>query len=604
MSDRVNIGIGKLQSHVQSSQNRIHIKNGKIVNDDSIFEADIFIEGGVIKDIGHNLIVPGGVKTIDAKGKLIIPGGIDAHTHMQMNSNGAVSSDDFYSGTRAALSGGTTMIMDCVTCSHGKSLLEAYEQYRQLADNKVCCDYGLHVIVPHFNDVTAKEMETLVKEKGVNSFLVFLSYPGVYMLEDDEMYDVFRRCREVGALAMVHAENGKLIERRAKELFSQGVTGPEGHYYSHPEECESEAAGRAIALADLANCPLTVVNVASKGTAHKISEARRNGALVSGESLLAALAVDGSNYFDPSWKHAAGFVVSPPLRNDASLPQHLMNHLSSGDLEYVSSAHCVFRTEQRALGKDDFRKIPHGVNGVEDRLSVVWEKGVVSGVIDPCKFVAVTSTNAAKAFNLYPRKGRIAVGSDADIVLWDAEATRTISSKTHHQNVDINIFEGMKCHGVPVTVIAAGQVVLEEVGADLRVTQGAGRFISMPARPTVFAKVVTREKSRQLKPVSREAYQGTVAVAPKFLENIKPAVVPAAVTTVADNTANAATKQVPAAQQNAESYHNRPPTRSGGRHMQDNTFSISGDQIDDKQPVRSSIRTHHPPGGTSSGSLW
>ncbi|VDO06640.1 unnamed protein product [Rodentolepis nana] len=492
-SSRVNVGAGKLSHHLQNAQNRLLLKGGTVVNDDRMFSADVYIEDGIIRQVGSNLTIPGGVRMIDVRGKMVIPGGIDTHTHMEMPFMGTYSADDFYTGTRAALAGGTTMIMDFVCPKRGSSILDAYEHYRQNADKKVCCDYALHVIVPHFDKKVADEMEILTKEKGVNSFKSFLAYPDVFMLEDDQLYDFFVRCRDLGAIAQVHAENGKLIARKQEDVVNRGVFGPEGHSYSRPEQCEIEATGRAITLADSVNCPLYVVHVMSAGAAQKICDARQEGILVIGEAIAAGLGTNSSHYFNKCWRHAAGYVMSPPLRSSGTETE-LMKALSNGHLECTGTDHCVFKADQKALGKDDFRKIPNGVNGVEDRMSVIWEKGVNSGIIDPCKFVAITSTNAAKIFNIYPRKGRIDVGCDADIVVWDPQATRTISASSHHQNVDFNIFEGMVCHGVPQIVITNGHVVVEEDGS-LKVSQGSGRFVPTPSfSPYVYSKVLARNK--------------------------------------------------------------------------------------------------------------
>uniref|UniRef100_A0A5K3ET21 dihydropyrimidinase n=2 Tax=Mesocestoides corti TaxID=53468 RepID=A0A5K3ET21_MESCO len=582
-SSKVSVGAGKLSHHLQNAQNRLLLKGGTVVNDDRMFPADVYIEDGIIRQVGLNLTIPGGVRTIDAKGKLVMPGGIDTHTHMEMPFMGSFSADDFYSGTRAALAGGTTMIIDFVCPKRGSSILQSYEQYRQTADSKVCCDYALHVIVPHFDEKVVEEMKVLTNEKGVNSFKCFLAYPDVFMLEDDQLYDFFVHCRELGAIAQVHAENGKLIARKQEELVKKGILGPEGHAFSRPEQCEVEATGRAITLADAANCPLYVVHVMSSAAAQKISDARQDGILVVGEAIAAGLATDGSHYLNKCWRHAAGYVMSPPLREKGTQTL-LMKALANGHLECTGTDHCVFKADQKALGKDDFRKIPNGVNGVEDRMSVVWEKGVVSGIIDPCKFVAITSTNAAKIFNIYPRKGRIDVGSDADIVVWDAEATRIISASTHHQNVDFNIFEGMECHGIPQVVITNGHVVVDEDGA-LKVSQGSGRFVPTPTfSPYIYSKVKARDKLRQYEQVKRDPYTGPVVNLDTALKSI----------------------DLGKSEQTGEPtghFHSRPPTKSGSRNMQDSSFSLNGSQYDDSVSTRVSTRTMQPPGGKSS-SLW
>jgi len=475
------------------------IKGGKVVNDDATFEADVYIEGGVIRQVGPNLEVSKDVKVINARGMLVIPGGIDAHTHMELPFMGTFSADDFYSGTRAALAGGTTMIIDFVIPAKNYSILQAYQDWRQKADSKVCCDYGLHVAITCWSDTVRHEMEILTTSKGVNSFKAFMAYKDMFQLGDAELLSMFETCRDLGALAMVHAENGDAVHFNQRRLLEEGVTGPAGHYLSRTDEVEAEATLRAITLANQVNAPLYVVHVMSNDAADIIAEKRKQGYMVFGEALAAGLGCDGTNYFNKCWRHAAAHIMSPPLRPDPSTPAHLMDKLSSGNLQTTGSDHCTFTDSQKALGKDDFTKIPNGVNGVEERMRVVWEKGVVTGKLDPCKFVEVTSTNAAKLFNIYPRKGRIAVGSDADLVVWDPSLVTTILAKSHHSVISFNIFEGMTCHGGPRDVITGGRVVME--GGKLEVERGAGSFVSTPTfNPQVFYKVTERERgSAQLR---------------------------------------------------------------------------------------------------------
>ena len=433
-----------------------------MVNHDQSFLSDVFVEDGMIREVGENLTVPGGTKVIDAKGKLVIPGGIDTHTHLELYFMGTRTADDFYTGTRAALAGGTTTVMNFVLENRNMSLVEAYNLNKSRAEKKACCDYAFHSCVYNYDDKVAKEMEVLAKEKGVNSFKCFMAYKDAFMIKDEDLIKLFKRCKELGAIALVHAENGDLIDECQKKVQALGITGPEGHLLSRPEQFEAEATMRAITIAEEVNCPVYIVHVMSKSSATVISDARRRGCVVIGEPIAAGLGTDGSNYFNKCWRHSAGHVMSPPLRNDPSTPGFLMDLLANGDLELTGTDHCVFNTNQKALGKDNFAKIPNGVNGIEERMSIVWEKGVRTGKMDPCRFVAVTSTNAAKTFNIYPRKGCIAKGSDADIVVWDPEASRTISVANHHQANDFNIFEGMTVFGVPTVVIANGKVVLED----------------------------------------------------------------------------------------------------------------------------------------------
>ncbi|KAG7240652.1 hypothetical protein INR49_026707, partial [Caranx melampygus] len=428
----------------------IVIKGGKVVNEDCSVISDVYIENGKIIDVGRNLQIPAGVRVIDATDKL------------------------------AALAGGTTMILDFVIPQKGKSLLEAYDCWRKTADPKV-----------------KEEMETLAKERGVNSFKMFMAYKDVFMLADSELYAAFSQCKEVGAIAQVHAENGDLIAEGAKKMLALGITGPEGHELCRPEEVEAEATQRAITIAHAVNCPLYVVHVMSKSAAKVVSNARRDGRVVFGEPIAAGLGTDGTHYWNKEWSHAAGFVMGPPLRPDPSTPGYLMDLLANDDLSVTGTDNCTFSVCQKALGKDDFTKIPNGVNGVEDRMSVIWEKGVHSGKMDENRFVAVTSSNAAKIFNFYPQKGRIAKNSDADVVIWDPKLTRKISAKTHHQAVDYNIFEGMECHGVPVITISRGKVVYE--AGQLKVSPGHGQFIHRkPFSEFVYKRIKQREQTMSL----------------------------------------------------------------------------------------------------------
>ena len=417
----------------------ILIKNGIIVNADHKFEGDLLIDKGkiikIIKD--KSPFNQSNVKVIDAKKNYIIPGGIDPHTHLQLPFMGTVAIDDFNVGSRAALAGGTTCFLDFVIPDRGESLLTAYDKWRGWADKKVNCDYSLHCAVTSWNEDVKREMAEIVN-RGVSSFKVFLAYKGALMLNDGEFYKVLERCKELGAVCMVHAENGELLYEAQKKMLELGITGPEAHYLSRPESFEAEATHKAITIADYITSPLYIVHVMSKDAADEVVRARNRGNLLFGETLCAALGIDGKELWNKDWDTAAGHVMSPPLNPDPTTKTYLMRLLQSNALQTVATDNCTFCQQQKRMGRDDFTKIPNGLNGIEDRLSIVWTKGVKQGLLSPSDFVRVTSTNAAQIFNLYPRKGVIAEGADADVVIWNGEKERILSKHTHHQAVDFN----------------------------------------------------------------------------------------------------------------------------------------------------------------------
>uniref|UniRef100_A0A8C0H6K3 Dihydropyrimidinase-related protein 5 n=1 Tax=Chelonoidis abingdonii TaxID=106734 RepID=A0A8C0H6K3_CHEAB len=453
-----------------SATMRILIKGGKVVNDDCTLEADVYIENGIIQQVGRELMIPGGAKVIDATGKLVIPGGIDTSTHFHQTFMNATCVDDFYHGTKAALVGGTTMVIGHVLPDRETSLLDAYEKCRSLADPKVCCDYALHMGITWWAPKVKSEMESLVREKGVNSFQMFMTYKDVYMLRDSELYQVFLTCKDIGAIARVHAENGELVAEGAKEALDLGITGPEGIEISRPEEVRPEARPPDTRVRSLFA-----------------------GKVVYAETTTAHATLTGLHYYHQDWSHAAAYVTVPPLRLDTNTSTYLMSLLANDTLNVVASDHRPFTSKQKAMGKEDFTKIPHGVSGVQDRMSVIWERGVVGGKMDENRFVAVTSSNAAKILNLYPRKGRIIPGADADIVVWDPEAARTISASTQVQGGDISLYENMRCHGVPLVTISRGRVVYEN--GVFMCAEGTGKFCPLRSFPdSVYKKLVQREK--------------------------------------------------------------------------------------------------------------
>ncbi len=452
------------------------ISGGTIVNADRTFVADVLCEDGLIIAVGEKLAVPDGAVVVDASGQYVMPGGIDPHTHMQLPFMGTVTSEDFYSGTSAALAGGTTMIIDFAIPRAGQGIIEAYDTWREWASQSVC-DYSLHVGITWWDDSVHADMETLVRDGGVNSFKHFMAYKGINMADDEILVSSFLRARELGAIPTVHAENGELVYRLQQEIYDRGITGPEGHPLSRPPAVEGEAANRAIRIAEVLDTPVYIVHVTCKEALDAITRARLEGQRVFGEVLAGHLVVDDSVYRNDDFRFAAGHVMSPPFRGSEH-PPALWKGLQSGNLQTTGTDHCCFCEDQKALGKDDFREIPNGTGSVENRMEVLWTHGVCTGRLTMNEFVQVTSANAAQIFNLYPRKGVIATGSDADIVVWDPAATKTISAATHHMKIDFSIFEGMTMTGCPSHTISRGKVVYAD--GKLDVERGAGRYVKRP----------------------------------------------------------------------------------------------------------------------------
>ncbi|MDO9016075.1 MAG: dihydropyrimidinase [Myxococcales bacterium] len=475
------------------------IRGGTVVTAEGEFRADVLCYGETVHSVGPNLDIPSGALVIDAGGAYVMPGGIDPHTHMELPFMGTVASEDFFSGTSAAAAGGTTMIIDFVIPSPKERILDAYKKWRGWAE-KSAADYSLHVAITWWDESVHADMETLCKEHGVNSFKHFMAYKNAIMADDEVLVNSFTRARELGALCTVHAENGELVFRLQKELYDKGFHGPEAHPMSRPPEVEGEAANRAIRIAEVLGVPLYLVHTSCIDALESIARARMEGQRVFGEVLAQHLLIDDSVYRNPDWNAAAHYVMSPPFRAKEH-QEALWRALQSGVLQTTATDHCCFCTPQKQAGLDDFRKIPNGTGGVEDRMAVLWHHGVRTGRLTPSEFVAVTSSNTAKIFNVFPRKGAVLPGADADLVVWDPERTRTISAKTHHQNIDFNIYEGMEVTGGPAYTLSRGRVVWAD--GQLRTERGYGKYIDRPCFPSYWQSQRLRNERAAGAPVER-----------------------------------------------------------------------------------------------------
>jgi len=462
---------------------RLLLRGGTVVNADRSFRADVLTQDGRISAVGPDLQAPADCTVLDAGGQYVLPGGIDPHTHMQLPFMGTVTMDDFFTGSAAGLAGGTTSIIDFVIPSPQQPLMDAYRTWRGWAE-KAAADYSFHVAITWWDDSVYRDMGTLVQEEGVNSFKHFMAYKNAIMCDDETLVRSFRRALALGAMPTVHAENGELVFLLQQELASAGVRGPAGHPLSRPPVVEGEAANRAIAIAEVLNVPIYVVHVSCIEAAEAIARARARGQRVYGEVLAGHLVVDDSVYQHPDFATAAAHVMSPPFRSSEH-QAHLWRALQAGTLHTTATDHCTFCAAQKAAGRDDFAKIPNGCGGVEERMAVIWDAGVNSGRLTPSEFVAVTSANAAKLFNLYPQKGCVAVGADADLVLWDPQGSKTLSARTQFSKGDFNIFEGRTVRGIPSHTISQGELVF--VQGDLRAVAGKGRYLKRPAFGPDFA---------------------------------------------------------------------------------------------------------------------
>jgi dihydropyrimidinase len=472
------------------------IKNGTIVTADLTYKADVLVDGGRITEIGENLK---GDTVLDATGCYVMPGGIDPHTHLEMPFMGTYSCDDFESGTRAALSGGTTMVVDFVLPSPGQGLIDGLQMWHNKS-GRANCDYSYHMAITWWGEKVFDDMKTVVEENGITTFKHFMAYKGALMVNDDEMYASFRRCAELGAIPLVHAENGDVVAELQARLIAEGNTGPEAHAYSRPPQVEGEATNRAIMIADMAGVPLYVVHTSCEEAHEAIRRARMQGKRVWGEPLIQHLTLDESEYFNKDWDHAARRVMSPPFRSKVH-QDSLWAGLQSGSLSVVATDHCAFTTEQKRFGVGDFTKIPNGTGGLEDRMPMLWTHGVATGRLTPNEFVAVTSTNIAKILNCYPKKGAVLVGADADLVVWDPERTKTITAKTQQSAIDYNVFEGKTVKGLPRYTLSRGVVAVNDGRVETR--EGHGKFVSRAPNGAVNRALSSWKELTAPRPIKR-----------------------------------------------------------------------------------------------------
>src|SRR5882724_4392922 len=459
---------------------RTLIKNGTIVTAVDQYKGDVLVEDEKIAVIGMALDIPAANvdKVIDASGKYVLPGGIDVHTHLDMPFCGATSADDFETGTRAAAFGGTTCVIDFAIQYRGQTLHHAWETWMKKAEGKAVVDYGFHMIMTDMNDQVEGEMDALVRQ-GITSFKLFMAYPGVFMLDDGSIFKALLRTGQNGGTICMHAENGGVIDVLVQRALAAGKTAPKYHALTRPARAEAEATHRAIALAEMAGVPIYVVHLSAAEALEMVTAARDRGLPAYAETCPQYLFLSYENYEEPGFA-GAKYVMSPPLRPKET-QERLWRGLAFNDLQAISTDHCPFcMKEQKILGEHDFSKIPNGAPGIETRMSLVFDGGVRTGKISLNRFVELTSTSPAKIFGLFPRKGTIAPGSDADIVVFDPEKKQVLSAKTLHMKVDYNPYEGREVTGAAETVLSRGRVIVDNgkfVGR-----AGAGSFLKRNPR--------------------------------------------------------------------------------------------------------------------------
>lgn len=447
------------------------IKNGRIITADSDQTADIFISGETVQAIGKNLNVQSD-KEIDATGLLIFPGGIDPHVHLDMPFMGTFSSDSYETGTRAALYGGTTMVLDFILQKQGNSLQDALQEWKSRSDNNCVGDYSFHMAVTDFNEETKKEIKHFIEEEGITSFKTFMAYKGALMIDDRQMIGLMEEVKKHGGLINVHATNGDMIDYLIAKHKEEGKLSPLYHYLSQPEITEAEASERFIDMASYTGCPGYIVHLTCEGALNAVRNATKRNQKIFVETCIQYLILDASLYERDF--EGAKWVMSPPLREKKD-QQTLWAGINQGLVQVVATDHCPFMWEQKLLGKDDFSKIPNGHPAIENRMELLFSEGVEKNKITLNKFVEVTSTNAAKIFGMFPKKGTIAVGSDADIVLFNPNEKHVLSASTHHMNVDYSGYEGWEVTGKVKTVLLRGKIAIDN--NECKVEKGFGKFV-------------------------------------------------------------------------------------------------------------------------------
>jgi len=454
------------------------IQHGTVVTADSTFAADVLVEGGTIRDVRAGIPADGHT-VVDANGLLVLPGGIDAHTHLDMPFGGTTSADDFETGTRAAAIGGTTTIVDFAIQAKGTKMRSALDMWWKKAEGKACVDYGLHMIVTDLGTSGLEDMDDLVRE-GVASFKLFMAYPNVLMVDDATIFKALQQTSKNGALVCMHAENGSVIDVIVQQTLAEGKTAPVYHALTRPTVAEAEAVQRAIAMAEIAGTPVYIVHLSSEDALNQVREARDRGLPAFAETCPQYLLLSIEDQMPGKSFEEAKYVFTPPLREKKNQAK-LWDGLKNDHLQVVSTDHCPFCfADQKALGKDDFTKIPNGGPGIENRMQLIHHHGVNAGRLSLNRFVEITSTAPARIFGMYPRKGTIVPGSDADIVLWDPKAAHTISAATHHMRCDYSMFEGFQVQGNARKVYSRGELIVDN--GQFLGKVGRGKYLRRDAR--------------------------------------------------------------------------------------------------------------------------